>query len=88
MLHASTTVPDQTAFVHASPFPTCPSFPAHPQNMVMEVLHAATTVRAILVSGLSSGLRNDAPDHSLAMRQRWAWLFSSGFVLPVGAGNL
>lgn len=56
--------------------------------MVMEVLHAATTVRAILVSGLSSGLRNDAPDHSLAMRQRWAWLFSSGFVLPVGAGNL
>ncbi len=36
----------------------------------MEVLHAATTVRALLVAGLSSGLRNDAPDRAIAMRQR------------------
>ena len=36
----------------------------------MEVLHAATTVRAVLVAGLASGLRNDAPDSALAMRQK------------------
>ncbi|PRW57887.1 water chloroplastic isoform A [Chlorella sorokiniana] len=40
-------------------------------NAVMDVLHAATTVRALLASGLSSGLRNDAPDNAIAMRQRW-----------------
>jgi phosphoglucan, water dikinase len=28
-------------------------------------------VRALLVDGLSSGLRNDAADDALAMRQRW-----------------
>ena len=28
-------------------------------------------VRAMLSSGLASGLRNDAPEGSLAMRQRW-----------------
>ena len=37
---------------------------------LMEVLHAATTVRAVLVAGLASGLRNDAPDSALAMRQK------------------
>lgn len=36
----------------------------------METLHATTTVRALLVSGLSSGLRNDAPDRAIAMRQK------------------
>jgi phosphoglucan,water dikinase len=36
----------------------------------MDVLHAATSVRAMLVSGLTSGLRNDAPDNALAMRQK------------------
>ncbi|KAL4433837.1 hypothetical protein ABPG75_000278 [Micractinium tetrahymenae] len=41
------------------------------QNAVMDVLHSVTTVRALLVSGLSSGLRNDAPDRALAMRQKW-----------------
>ncbi|KAL4419085.1 hypothetical protein ABPG77_010024, partial [Micractinium sp. CCAP 211/92] len=41
------------------------------QNAVIDVLHAVTSVRALLVSGLSSGLRNDAPDRALAMRQKW-----------------
>ncbi|KAL4852989.1 Phosphoglucan [Chlorella vulgaris] len=41
------------------------------QNALMDVLHAATSVRAMLVSGLTSGLRNDAPDNALAMRQKW-----------------
>ncbi|DBA93500.1 hypothetical protein WJX82_005630 [Trebouxia sp. C0006] len=40
-------------------------------NDVMEALHSLTTVRANLAAGLSSGLRNDAPDASMAMRQRW-----------------
>jgi phosphoglucan,water dikinase len=40
-------------------------------NALMDALHGATSVRAALLAGLASGLRNDAPDHSLAMRQRW-----------------
>ena len=28
-------------------------------------------MRALLVNGLASGLRNDAPDDALVMRQRW-----------------
>ena len=37
---------------------------------MVEVLHAVTSVRAVLVNGLSSGLRNDAPDRAIAMRQK------------------
>ncbi|KAL3145446.1 2,3-dihydroxyphenylpropionate/2,3-dihydroxicinnamic acid 1,2-dioxygenase, variant 2 [Trebouxia sp. C0009 RCD-2024] len=44
---------------------------APPLNDIMEALHSLTTVRANLAVGLSSGLRNDAPDGSMAMRQRW-----------------
>lgn len=40
-------------------------------NTIMDALHAATSVRALLASGLASGLRNDAPDAALSMRQRW-----------------
>jgi hypothetical protein len=40
------------------------------QNAMVEVLHAVTSVRAVLVNGLSSGLRNDAPDRAIAMRQK------------------
>ena len=40
-------------------------------NVLVDALHAATSARALLASGLSSGLRTDAPDSSLAMRQRW-----------------
>eukprot|EP00878_Enallax_costatus_P003846 GHUV01004062.1.p1 GENE.GHUV01004062.1~~GHUV01004062.1.p1 ORF type:complete len:1053 (+),score=249.89 GHUV01004062.1:1558-4716(+) len=35
------------------------------------VLHALTSVRAMLVGGLDAGLRNDAPEPALAMRQKW-----------------
>lgn len=38
---------------------------------VMGLAHAATTLRAVLLRALSSGLRNDAPDAALAMRQRY-----------------
>ena len=38
---------------------------------IMGVAHAATTLRALLLRSLSSGLRNDAPDAALAMRQRY-----------------
>ena len=56
--------------------PSLPSPPLHPptppkQNKLIDVLHAATSVRALLMSGLSSGLRNDAPDRAMAMRQKW-----------------
>lgn len=40
-------------------------------NVLVDALHAATTTRALIASGLASGLRTDAPDSSLAMRQRW-----------------
>lgn len=40
-------------------------------NTLMDAMHALTTVRALLADGLRSGLRNDAPDSSMAMRQRW-----------------
>ena len=46
--------------------------PGADANTVMDALHSATTLRALLVSGLSSGLRNDAADKALAMRQRCA----------------
>ncbi|GAB4819879.1 hypothetical protein N2152v2_006925 [Parachlorella kessleri] len=41
------------------------------QNQLMDALHGVTSVRALLASSLSSGLRNDAPDKAMAMRQRY-----------------
>ena len=41
-------------------------------NLVMDALHGATSVRAAVAAGLGSGLRNDAPDAALVMRQRCA----------------
>mmetsp|Transcript_26383 Transcript_26383/g.66311 ORF Transcript_26383/g.66311 Transcript_26383/m.66311 type:complete len:950 (-) Transcript_26383:1236-4085(-) len=38
---------------------------------IMEALHCLTTLRAMLMSGLASGLRNDAPDTALSTRQTW-----------------
>jgi len=35
------------------------------------VAHALVTVRAVLLGGLASGMRNDAPDGAAATRQRW-----------------
>lgn len=54
-----------------NPPPPCPP-PLQPSdNELMDVMHSLTTVRALLANGLSSGLRNDAPDSSMIMRQRW-----------------
>lgn len=47
------------------------SMSAWDDNTVMDCMHAVTTVRALLSSGLSAGLRNDAPDRALVMRQKW-----------------
>lgn len=44
---------------------------APPLAEIMGVAHAATTLRAVLLTALRSGLRNDAPDVALAMRQRF-----------------
>lgn len=40
-------------------------------NAIMDALHGTASVRALLTAGLSSGLRNDAPDGALSMRQKW-----------------
>lgn len=45
--------------------------PSADDNIIMDALHGATSIRALLASGLASGLRNDAPDRAMAMRQRW-----------------
>lgn len=34
-------------------------------------MHSLTSLRAVLMKGLESGLRNDASDTSIAMRQKW-----------------
>ena len=62
--------PPPPQHTNTAPAPTTHHPPPPLQNAVMEVLHAATTVRAVLVAGLASGLRNDAPDSALAMRQK------------------
>jgi phosphoglucan,water dikinase len=38
---------------------------------VIETLHALTSLREKLLQGLESGLRNDASDAAIAMRQKW-----------------
>ncbi|CAA6667953.1 unnamed protein product [Spirodela intermedia] len=38
---------------------------------LMETLLALTDLREVIVKRLSSGLRNDAPDTAIAMRQKW-----------------
>ncbi|KAG6548416.1 hypothetical protein Mapa_009902 [Marchantia paleacea] len=40
-------------------------------DLLIGALHSLTGLRAVLVKGLESGLRNDAPDESIAMRQKW-----------------
>lgn len=36
----------------------------------MNVLESLTNLRSMIVKGLESGLRNDAPDTAIAMRQK------------------
>jgi len=38
---------------------------------MLSTAHACTTLRALLLRGLGSGLRNDAPERALEMRWRW-----------------
>lgn len=38
---------------------------------LLGTLHALTSLRETLSKGLESGLRNDAPDEAIAMRQKW-----------------
>ncbi|XP_073099612.1 phosphoglucan, water dikinase, chloroplastic isoform X10 [Elaeis guineensis] len=40
-------------------------------ELLMRTLQSLTTVRSQIVKGLESGLRNDAPDAAIAMRQKW-----------------
>lgn len=39
-------------------------------DVLVETLHALTGLREVIVHGLQSGLRNDAPDIAIAMRQK------------------
>ncbi|XP_042390095.1 phosphoglucan, water dikinase, chloroplastic-like [Zingiber officinale] len=38
---------------------------------LLETLQSLTNIRSLLLRGLESGLRNDAPDTAIAMRQKW-----------------
>ncbi|KAJ7532987.1 hypothetical protein O6H91_13G028200 [Diphasiastrum complanatum] len=40
-------------------------------DSLISTLHALTSLRAAILKGLNSGLRNDAPDEAIAMRQKW-----------------
>nr|CAD1823286.1 unnamed protein product [Ananas comosus var. bracteatus] len=40
-------------------------------EVLLNALHSLTALRSIIVKGLESGLRNDAPDAAIAMRQKW-----------------
>lgn len=40
-------------------------------ELLMKTLQSLTSLRALIVKGLESGIRNDAPDASVAMRQKW-----------------
>lgn len=39
-------------------------------EVLLNALHSLTALRSIIVKGLESGLRNDAPDAAIAMRQK------------------
>ncbi|GJN13331.1 hypothetical protein PR202_gb00023 [Eleusine coracana subsp. coracana] len=40
-------------------------------KVLMETLQALSSLRSFLIKGLESGLRKDAPDTAIAMRQKW-----------------
>ncbi|XP_043707593.1 phosphoglucan, water dikinase, chloroplastic-like [Telopea speciosissima] len=40
-------------------------------DLLMKTLQSLEALRAVLIKGLESGLRNDAPDTAIAMRQKW-----------------
>ncbi|RWR87190.1 phosphoglucan, water dikinase, chloroplastic isoform X1 [Cinnamomum micranthum f. kanehirae] len=40
-------------------------------DLILDTILSLTNLRSVLVKGLESGLRNDAPDVAIAMRQKW-----------------
>lgn len=40
-------------------------------ELLMKTLESLTALRLAIAKGLESGLRNDAPDTAIAMRQKW-----------------
>ncbi|EEC69133.1 hypothetical protein OsI_38056 [Oryza sativa Indica Group] len=40
-------------------------------QILMTTLQSLSSLRSVLMKGLESGLRNDAPDNAIAMRQKW-----------------
>ncbi|OWM70950.1 hypothetical protein CDL15_Pgr013131 [Punica granatum] len=40
-------------------------------NLLIRTMHALNALREMITKGLESGLRNDAPDAAIAMRQKW-----------------
>ena len=39
-------------------------------NLLVKTIQSLNALRALVVKGLESGLRNDAPDAAIAMRQK------------------
>lgn len=39
-------------------------------DLILDTILSLTNLRSVLVKGLESGLRNDAPDVAIAMRQK------------------
>lgn len=54
-----------------TPPPCPPPCPPQVREIALKALHSATGVRAALLAGLASGLRNDAPDNAIVARQTW-----------------
>lgn len=40
-------------------------------GLLVQTIHSLNGIREVIVKGLESGLRNDAPDAAIAMRQKW-----------------
>ncbi|XP_027165798.1 phosphoglucan, water dikinase, chloroplastic [Coffea eugenioides] len=40
-------------------------------GLLVQTIHSLNSIREVIVKGLKSGLRNDAPDAAIAMRQKW-----------------
>lgn len=49
-------------------------------NELMKTMQSLTTIRALVVKGLQSGLRNDAPDAAIAMRQKVCYFLRYLFI--------
>lgn len=52
-------------------------------DILMNTLQSLTNLRSHIVKGLESGLRNDAPDAAIAMRQKVLLMISSNSIYLV-----